>query len=468
MTINFNFFSNRPHSTTSSTSSDAHTKASNAKSTQTPVHGSPSLPNKQEKKTSSLERQEHAAFLANSTMQWKINAALRNASATPSTQAGKNDQDIANALHIAAKENNAADIHDFAFSQLKNIPPNERLAWLRKLGADKAMHETMRKGSVKAIEAWGEVVRLLPGGSKFAFLNEKIKDSNTEDKSDHRNSIATRIARKVPGVSALASFIEKFKYITISVPHDSIATGIFTNTQPGAMEAWGKLLKLVPNKTKERSELLFARMDHEAGMPALAILFERGDKQALDQFVKLANKYVNLGDEDTHRVLLDCIPTLKKLAFEYQTMTGLEARDLGKRIDPKYVKANSLSPNSEEIVKAFGKLVQLAPKEYRNDIFFPEDIWTAFTGKAGHRSALTDKLGHLQARELAHSITMLKAMVPTMTAEGRKTVLNEIRSRHATKTMGIWKNTHNYKKFKKEHPEVDAMLLDLKAELKKA
>ena len=538
MKLNINSFANRPQST----SSNAYDKEPTAKSTQIPVHGSPLLSNSQEKNTSSSVHKGHAAFLANSTMQWKIGAALRKTSVTPPAQAGKNDQDIANALHIAAKENNAADIHDFAFSQLNNIPLNERFAWLRKLGADKAMYESMRQGSVETIEAWGEVVKLLPEGSRFAFLNEKIRDSNTEGKNGNDNfvtALASRITKQIAptevqitlkewgladhdtgtpvpipeavekaGLAIAQDFTQRLlgKSSKLFFPdkkdnddnatagrklrpigkldfkvsfendkkesdkngdRNSIATSIFSNTQPGAMKAWGKVLELVPDQNQERSKLLFSRMDHEKGTPALALLFERGEKQALDQFVDLAKQHVWHGDEGIHHVLSDCMPTLKKLAFEYKAMTGLEARDSEKRIGTKYAKANSLSRNSEEIVKAYGKLVQLAPKKHRNDILFPEDIWMTFTGKTGSHSALSDQLGHQQAQELARSITLLKAMAPTMTAEERKTILNEIRSRHATKVMGVWKNTHSYEKFKKEYPAVDAMLLDLKAELKK-
>ena len=623
MKLHINFFT--------STSSNAYGKEPIAKSTQTPVHGSPLLPNNQEKKTPSSARQDHAAFLANSTMQWKIGAAFRKTSVTPPAQDGKNDQDIASALHAAAKDNNAEGIHDFAFSQLENIPSNQRLAWLRKLGADKAMSESMKQGSVETIEAWGEVVKLLPEGSRFAFLNDKNGD------------------------------------------HDSIATGIFSNTQPGTMKAWGKVLELVPDQNQERSKLLFSRMDHEADTPALALLFERGEKQALDQFVNLAKQHVWHGNEDIHHVLSDCMPALKLLTSTRGNVNGKEAQDWVTAEGLKYTKPHGLSSRAEDIAKAFGKLVQLAPEKYRNDLLFPEDIWTvpkivgrkegihrslskdldphqvqelaqslthlhamagAITikdrkaaekrkatkkqerkeivqeygklakmmpkkfqnrtlfpkshnatvssitaekleaaeeneaaqarkefleaykkleqllseklqnevlfpedtqavGKAdihqapelaqtiaklntilptltegerkeiatayaklmplvpqkyqsdvadpkniwttpkthreeGHHSALTNQLSPYQARELAHSITLLKAMVPTMTAEERKAVLNEIRSRHATKVMGVWKNTHSYEKFKKEYPAVDAMLLDLKAELKKA
>lgn len=358
-------------------------------------------------------------------MQWKINAAFKKMSVTPSTQTIKNDQDIANTLHAAAKENNVDDIHDFALCQLKKIPLNERLAWLRKLGADKAMGETMKKGSVEAIEAWGEVVNLLPEGSRFAFLSGKNGSPS------------------------------------------SIATSIFSNTQPGAMKAWGKLLELVPDQNQERGKLLLTRMDHEAGAPALALLLERGEKQALDQFADLAKQHVWHGNEDIHHVLFDCLPTLKTLTSQRGNVSGKEAQDWVMKNGLTYTKPHGLSGNSEDIAKAYGKLVQLTPKKYRNDVLFPKDIWMTFTGKADYHSALSDQLGHQQARDLAHSITLLKAMVPTMTAEERKTVLNEIRSRHATKIMGVWKNTHSYEKFKKKYPAVDAMLLDLKAELKK-
>lgn len=341
---------------------------------------------------------------------------------------GTKTQDIGKHLHIAVKENNAAGIHDFAMNQLKKIPENERLAWLRNVGADKAMSEAMRSGSPEVIDTWGEVVQLLPGNAKFAFLDKRDNDGN------------------------------------------SIACSIFSNKQPGAMKAWGDLLEVVPDHHQERSKLLLTRRENEAGTPALAELFERGDIETLNQFGELAKKHVWSGNKDIGQVLLDCERPLKLLTSQRGNVSGKEAQDWVKADGLKYRAPHGLYGNSEEIAKAYGKLVQLVPQKDRMDVFFPENMWTTeFTAGKSDRSdtnALHGRLPAFEARELAHSITLLRAMVPTMTTEERKAVLNEIRSRHATKTMGMWVNTHDYKEFKKSWPAVDAMLLDLKAALK--
>jgi hypothetical protein len=337
-------------------------------------------------------------------------------------------QDIGSALHVAVKENKIDDIREFATTHLKKIPENERLAWLRNLGADKAMSKSVKNGSPEAIEAWGEVVQLLPGNSKFAFLNARQDDT-----------------------------------------HDSIAINIFSNPHPEAMRAWGEVLELIPDHNQERSKLLLARRDHEKDIPALADLFERGSVETLNHFVELAEKHVWFANEDIHQVLLACGPKLMKgLTAGRDKVSGQGARDWVKVDGLKYVKPHGLSRNSEEIAKAYGNLVRLVPSKYRMDVFFPEDIWTVRPHGRGERrvSALRWDLDESKALNLARSITLLRALVPIMTPAERKAVLNEIRSHHAAKNMGTWINTHQYKKFKNSWPVVDAMLLDLKTVLK--
>ena len=352
-------------------------------------------------------------------------------SRTPSFHSAKASDALIDNADASVNSNDAESIQEFAINKLKKVPEQERLAWLRKTGADKAMRKTVAKASPEAIAAWGDVIQLLPKGARFAFLGKR----------DEKNNL------------------------------DSIACSVFNNPEPGAMKAWGKLLELVPDLNQERSKLLFARMDHDAGTPALAILFERGDKQALDQYAELLDKHMHLGNDDIHHVLLACLPTLKTLTSSRGAVSGKDARDWVGGNGLKYANPIALFGMAEETAKAYGKLVRLVPEKYRNDVLFPEAIWTVskIDGKGeGHRSALCKELPPYQARELAHSITLLKVMVPDMTAAERKRVLNEIRSRHAVKKMGIWTNTHRYEKFKKEWPAVDAMLLDLKAALKEA
>ena len=341
------------------------------------------------------------------------------------TRKSKNISDV---LRVAVEDNNVDGIREFASEHLQQIPEKERLAWLYDVAADKAMRKTVAKASPEAIAAWGDVIQLLPKGARFAFLGKR----------DEKNNL------------------------------DSIACSIFKNTELDAMKAWGDLLELIPNLNQERSKLLFARMDHEEGRPALATLLERGGKKALNQFVELVDKHMHLGNEEIHHVLLDCMSALKILTSMRGRVSGREAQDWVRANGLKYANPISLFGIAEETAKAYGKLVKLVPKRYRNDVLFPEDIWmvTKKDDKEGCRSALCQELDPHQARELAHSITLLKAMVPGMRAEERKAVLNEIRSRHATKKMGIWTNTRSYEKFKKEWPVVDAMLLDLKAALK--
>ena len=341
----------------------------------------------------------------------------------------KKSQEIGRALHAAVKNNNADEISEFATGQLKKIPENERLEWLRKIGADKAMCATVRNGSPEAIKAWGEVVELLPGKLKFAFLDKRAKD-------DGSNSIACRI---------------------------------FNNTQPGAMKAWGEVLELIPNTNQERSKLLLTREEHDFGTPGLANLFERGDVEALNEFVKLADKHLRLGNDDLHSVLLDCVGATKTLTRNRGKVSGKDAWDWVRQDGLKYVKPRGLYGDSAEVAKAYGKLVRQLPSRYRMDILLPDDVWTnqrqSPRRKAEDDNGLFKYLHADQARELAHSITMLRAMVPTMTTAERTELLNEIRSRHATKRMWIWVNKDQYKYFKKAWPVVDVMLLDLKKAL---
>ena len=292
-------------------------------------------------------------------------------------------QDIADTLHAAIKDNNADGILDLAFTHLEKIPEEERLAWLLQVNGGKAMRHTVAKGLPEAIEAWGDVVRLLPKRSRFAFL----------DKRDEDNGL------------------------------DSIAASIFSNTELGAMKAWGSLLESIPDRSQERSELLFARLDHDAGKPALALLFERGEKQALDQFVELAKKHVWYGNEEIHHVLLECMPTLKILTSSRGKVSGREAQDWVQVNGLKYANPQSLFGIAEETAKAYGKLVQLVPKKYRNDVLFPEDIWTVsrLVGREeGIHRYLSKELDPHQVQELAQSFILLKAMVRTIIDEERK------------------------------------------------
>lgn len=341
----------------------------------------------------------------------------------------KKTQEIANALHTAAKNIHVDVIHEIATQHLRKMPQKERLAWLQKIGADKVMRTSVAKGSPATIAAWGEVVRLLPGRSKFAFLNKR----------DENNGL------------------------------DPIACSIFNNTKRGAMKAWGDLLEVISDRNQERSKLLFTRMVHDEGKPALANLLERGDKQALDQFVALAKKHVwwSVNEEIGH-VLLGCMSALKGLTHNRGRVSGREAQDWVRVEGLKYRKPHRLSSIAEGTARAYGELVQLVPDKYRDDVLFPEEIWTIsklYDREEDRRSALCDELSPGQARELAHSITLLKAMVPAMTTEERDRVSNKIKSRHSIQVMGIWVNTRSYEKFKKAWPAVDAMLLDLKAEL---
>jgi hypothetical protein len=455
----------------------------------------------------------------------------------------KAERNIDRTRDLAAKENNARSFQDVAVDALKKVPMNQRLACLRNMGGSKAMQETMRSGSAEAIEAWMEVIELLPETSRFVFLSERLNENQTEyqgNNGDFISDLASDITKKMMPTAVhvtakdwmwvenasgtpvpVAKIVEEAGWaitenlkqnlgnglvgqsakfflpvkkerdqdsavvgdfrlagkvdFDFSYEHEgnkeagsgdgnSIAVSIFSNLQPDAMKAWGKILALVPDRNRERSQLLFARTEHVAGPPALALLLERGEKQALDQFVDLAKQHVWHGDDDIHYVLFDCLPALKILTSQRGEVSGREALSWVREDGLKYINPHQLSLNSQGIAQAYGKLMQLVPGKYRNDIFFPESVWGNFPVRDGDGR----QLNHHEARELAHLITLMKAMVPTMNGAEREQLLNEIRSRHAAKTLGFWKNTSSYERFKKAWPAVDAMLLDLKAELKTA
>jgi len=347
----------------------------------------------------------------------------------------KKIQAIGSALRVAVNNNNADEIREFATGQLEKIPENDRLEWLRKIGADKAMCVTMRNGSPEAINAWREIVQLLPGKLKFAFLDKRVKDDGVKDEDGN-----------------------------------SIAIKIFNNPQPGAMKAWGEVLELIPDTNQERSKLLLSKKEHDFGTFGLVDLFERGDVEALNEFVKLAKKHIWSGNDDLYPVLLDCMRATKTLTRNRGDVYGNSAWDWVLQDGLKYVKPHGLYGDSADVAKAYGKLVKQVPPKYRMDILLPDEVWInqrrSLCRKAEANNGLFKYLSSDQARELAHSITMLRAMVPTMTTAQRTALLNEIRSRHATKKMGIWVNRDQYKYFKKAWPVVDTMLLDLKKALK--
>jgi hypothetical protein len=339
---------------------------------------------------------------------------------------------FAQTLRAAAREDNVNAIRDFALGPLKAVPEGERLAWLREAGADRSMQMTMARGSAEAIKAWRAVLSLLPASDMVSFLGRELQEEGL-----------------------------------VSPRTQSIATSIYGNTNPDTMNAWAKVLDVVPDTHQERSRLLLARED---GIPAFAQLFERQDSKALDQFVELAQKHVWSGNTEIEGALMDCESALKKLTSDRGEVRGRQAMDWAKPDGLHYVSPHGLYGARQDTARAFGQLVRLVPKEHRTQVLLPEHVWMVKlpTGnKQGTRSALNGSLHPYQARDLAHSITVLKEMVPDMNAEERKNLLDNIRSLHATKTMGTWMNTRDYKAFKAAWPAVDAMLLDLKAELKK-
>jgi hypothetical protein len=332
----------------------------------------------------------------------------------------------------AARSNDSAGIRNFAHEQLIKIPANERLDWLRHHSADQAMSETVSRGSPDVIRAWSDVVQLLPDSRAMCSF---LAPPGTP-----------------PGAQSSPTFL--------------IAAGIHGNTHPGAMRAWAELLSAIPDTNQERSRLLMAR--DEKGLPAFAQIFERQDTEALKEFTELAAEHVWHGDRRIQQSLLDCQPALKGLTSSRGDVCGQSETDWVTSAGTSHPKPVGLSRRGEDVAKAYFKLARLAPKDVRNSILMPQQTWTIpKPGTAERVSAFHRSITDSQARELAHSITLLKAMVPMMTAQERAVLLDNVRAHHARKVSGMWTNTDDYKAFKRKWPALDAILLDLKAELKK-
>ncbi|HET9643935.1 MAG TPA: hypothetical protein VFP68_11405 [Burkholderiaceae bacterium] len=355
---------------------------------------------------------------------------MRKSTRALQTTPGQEPRDVPPILD-AARSNDAAAIRSFAQDQLKKIPAHARLQWLRRNGADQAMCETVSRGSPDAITAWADVVQLLPDSRAMcSFL------APPQTPLDARSS-----------------------------PGFLIAAGIYANTHPGAIKAWGELLSAVPDTNQERSRLLMTR--DEKGLPAFGQIFERQDTEALKEFATLAAAHVWHGDRQIEQTLLDCQPALKGLTSSRGGVRGRTETDWVTSAGTSRPKPMGLSPRGEGVARAYFKLARLVHANHRNSVLMPQDTWTIpKRGAPGRISAFHGSISESQARQLAHSITLLKAMVPMMTAQERAAVLDNVRTHHARKVMGMWTNTHDYNAFKRGWPALDAMLLDLKAELK--